>query len=223
MKINNYYIQNEILIKKSSKDSIVQTQINAIIKQIHNLKNSIKVDNKEDIQKEIDNCYKILDSLQANCLNEDNELNKLFWIFGGKNSRNEYMVTCVPDNENDPIFQNFYNSLDELSQDFISLREILQKGKYVGKKFKRTKPYYDKEFNCEDDSYFKADVECYILYIYNESIIAYKNCKFFILDNKYLLDGNYILDDMVMKEFSNPTIIYEKIKNQNPYNKGRGF
>lgn len=127
------------------------------------------------------------------------------------NSANDIVLKSSNQYDFYPTDVRKYDSLDQVYEDFINLRDFLSKGKYIGQKFRRTASCGKK-----DISYTDGDETA--LYLYNNTLIAKcpdiieKNkYRIEIIESRYLTDGNYEFIGPTHNEFKNPTKLYSEI------------
>ena len=130
-----------------------------------------------------------------------------------------YMV----EKSNSPVLDvvRKYNSKEEVDRDFIRLRVFLEKAKYVGKKFKRTKvlevTHSDGGLSLHSDYLF---IPSTILYAMGDCSIVLSEYgfldekKFSVMSSQYIKDGNYEIMDGVNDEYKDQAALYQKVLHQ---------
>ena len=115
--------------------------------------------------------------------------------------------------------KRIYSSIDELEKDYIKLTDFLEKSSFVGRAFRRTKPFI--EYNGRPNrNFMKSEMTMYskivVLYSLNNLFLVKKideifGDKYFFVTSKYLQDGNYELYGPIYNEYNDKNAVYSDI------------
>ena len=127
-----------------------------------------------------------IDTLRGKLIEDyilDYSKNKLFWKYITYNNKNYMLAHDIN------LYIEEYNK-DEISKQFISLSDFLNKGIIIGKKFTRINP-----ISIYDTTCYKTKVLG--LYMYKNHMLSLLNGDYFILTPEYFSDNSYeFLDDI---------------------------
>lgn len=118
-------------------------------------------------------------------------------------------------------YEKKYKDKESLEQDFISLLSFLEKGKYVGRYFKRTEPFV-MESGRENKSFVPDEYGLYdikaplVLYEYDGILLVYDpDMNYFkIIEKRYTQDGKYEYYGKQNDEYMDKSAIYQAVLKQ---------
>ena len=110
-----------------------------------------------------------------------------------------------------------FDTKNEIDKEFIRLRVFLDQANYVGRYFKRTKPFANGSYV---DRSFMHDTNSLVLYATDSILIIqretpyFKNQKIEIISSRYLEDNNYEFIGKINEEFKDKPKLYQLVFKQ---------
>lgn len=106
---------------------------------------------------------------------------------------------------------NKYDSIEEVNEEFISLLDVMNKGKYVGKEFKRTKPLDAISIGIEPEEYNPI-----VLYKYDDIMLGLfdrdcENHSYGLISRIYTDDNNWTLKDKVYSDYDDKQTVFNTV------------
>ncbi|MCR5787633.1 MAG: hypothetical protein K6G37_00855 [Bacilli bacterium] len=158
---------------------------------------------------EIDELMELRDSIIAQDGTIDYSGMSGFWI--SIIEEDKIKMVCLAEEQLDFPKVIYYDNEKGLEEDFISLIDFLDKGKYIGQKFRTL----NENLKGSKLSYFSDDLRPLVLYEYNELfLVLYNKSRYEMMSPFFTKDGDYEIYGKVVDGYKDKPAIYQEIFKQ---------